>query len=152
MTDQNDTTEDVSTRLLIVDDSPTTLRVLKAIFERERYDVLTASDGMEAYAKANQFRPDLVITDNVMPMMGGIALLKKLRENPITRELPVIILTAEDPAYARPPEELKPDAFIMKSDDCAPLLAEVERVLASATSGRRRKSQHLQTRDRNADS
>jgi len=129
MIDQEDTTESVSTRILIADDSPSALRVLKALLESERYDVVTASDGMEAYAKANQFRPDLIITDNVMPVMGGIALLKKLRENPVTRKLPVIILTAEDPAHARPTEGLTPDAFILKSADLAPLLAEVERVL-----------------------
>jgi CheY-like chemotaxis protein len=85
---------------------------------------------MEAYAKANQFRPDLVITDSVMPMMGGFALLKKLRENSITRNLPVIILSAEDPAYAKPVSEgLTPDAFVMKSEDMQPLLDEVTRVL-----------------------
>lgn len=138
MIDQDDTTDNVSARLLIVDDSPSALRVLKAMFESERYDVLTASDGMEAYAKVNQFRPDLVITDNVMPMMGGIALLKKLRENLATRGLPVIIMTAEDPAHSRPDERVKPDAFIMKSADMAPLLAEVERVLGrqARSSGR----------------
>src|SRR5438132_1177124 len=129
MIDQEDTTDSVSTRILIADDSPSALRVLKALLESERYDVVTASDGMEAYAKANQFRPDLIITDNVMPGMGGMALLKKLRENSATRELPVIILTAEDPAHTRPTEGLKPDAFILKSADMAPLLAEVERVL-----------------------
>lgn len=120
----------VSVRLLIVDDSPSALRLLQAVFESEKYDVLTASDGMEAYAKANQFRPDLVITDSVMPMMGGYALLKKLRENPVTRLLPVIILSAEDPAYAKPGDEFKPDAFIVKSDDMQPLLDTVVRVLA----------------------
>ena len=120
----------VSVRLLIVDDSPSALRVLQAVFEKEQYDVLTASDGMEAYAKANQFRPDLVITDSVMPMMGGFALLKKLRENAVTRNLPVIILSAEDPVYARPVSEgLTPDAFVTKSDDMQPLMDEVIRVL-----------------------
>jgi len=120
----------VSVRLLIVDDSPSALRMLQAVFEKAQYDVLTASDGMEAYAKANQFRPDLVITDSVMPMMGGFALLKKLRENSITRNLPVIILSAEDPAYAKPVSEgLTPDAFVMKSEDMQPLLDEVIRVL-----------------------
>ena len=120
----------VSVRLLIVDDSPSALRMLQAVFEKAQYDVLTASDGMEAYAKANQFRPDLVITDSVMPMMGGFALLKKLRENSITRNLPVIILSAEDPEYAKPVSEgLTPDAFVMKSEDMQPLLDEVTRVL-----------------------
>ena len=120
----------VSVRLLIVDDSPSALRMLQAVFEKAQYDVLTASDGMEAYAKANQFRPDLVITDSVMPMMGGFALLKKLRENSLTRNLPVIILSAEDPAYAKSVSEgLTPDGFVMKSDDMQPLLDEVIRVL-----------------------
>ena len=88
MIDQNQDPYHVSLRLLLADDSPSALRLLQAVFEGEQYDVLTAGDGMEAYAKANQFRPDLVITDNVMPMMGGMALLKKLRANPVTRELP----------------------------------------------------------------
>jgi DNA-binding response OmpR family regulator len=121
----------VSVRLLIVDDSPSALRLLQAVFEKEEYDVLTASDGMEAYAKANQFRPDLVITDSVMPMMGGYALLKKLRENAVTRELPVIILSAEDPVHARAAGGgLEPDAFVMKSDDMQPLIDEVAKVVA----------------------
>ena len=120
----------VSVRLLIVDDSPSALRTLQAVFEKEQYDVLTALDGMEAYAKANQFKPDLVITDSVMPMMGGFALLKKLRENPATRELPVIILSAEDPVHAQLASAgLMPDAFVMKSEDMQPLIDEVIRVL-----------------------
>jgi DNA-binding response OmpR family regulator len=122
----------VSPRLLIVDDSPSALRLLQAIFEREQYDVLTASDGEEAYAKANQFRPDLVITDSVMPIMGGFALLKKLREDARTRDLPVIILSAEDPVYAKSASGgLTPDAFVMKTDDMQPLIDEVTRVLAT---------------------
>jgi DNA-binding response OmpR family regulator len=122
---------DVSARLLIVDDSPSALRLLQALFESKEYDVLTASDGEEAYAKANQFRPDLVITDSVMPIMGGFALLKKLRENSRTRDLPVIILSAEDPVHARPASHgLEPDAFVMKSDDMQPLVDAVARVLS----------------------
>jgi DNA-binding response OmpR family regulator len=120
-----------SVRLLIVDDSPSALRMLQAVFEHEQYDVLTASDGQEAYAKANQFRPDLVITDSVMPIMGGFALLKKLREGAVTRNLPVIILSAEDPIHAKAASGgLTPDAFVMKSDDLQPLIDAVVRVLA----------------------
>ena len=131
MIDLNKDPYHVSVRLLIVDDSPSALRLLQAVFESEQYDVLTASDGQEAYAKANQFRPDLVITDSVMPIMGGFALLKKLRENRITRELPVIILSAEDPVHARHASHgLEPDAFVMKSDDMQPLIDEVVKVLA----------------------
>src|SRR5438477_7239957 len=72
--EQDQDSYSTSVRLLIVDDSPSALRYLQAVFEHEQYDVLTANDGQEAYAKVNQFKPDLVITDSVMPMMGGFAL------------------------------------------------------------------------------
>jgi DNA-binding response OmpR family regulator len=121
----------VSVRLLIVDDSPSALRMLQAVFEHEQYDVLTANDGQEAYAKANQFRPDMVITDSVMPIMGGFALLKKLREDARTRDMAVIILSAEDPVHAKAASGgIMPDAFVMKSDDMQPLIDAVVKVLA----------------------
>ena len=66
-----------------------------------------------------------------MPIMGGFALLKKLRDDPRTREMPVIVLSAEDPVHARAASGgLTPDAFVMKSDDMQPLIDAVVRVLA----------------------
>jgi CheY-like chemotaxis protein len=126
-------TEDVhgpSARVLIVDDSPTALRFLKAVLENEHYDVVTASDGAEALAKVQAYRPDLVVTDSIMPHVDGFALLRKLKREPETGLIPVIILTAEDPRYS---EHLKsdpqPDAFVQKSADMEPLLKEVRDAL-----------------------
>ena len=117
-------------RVLIVDDSPTALRLLQAIFDDE-YDVVTASDGIEGLAKAHQTRPDLVITDSVMPGMDGFAFLRKLRTNPATDRIPVIMLTAEDPRHAPQYEDggPQPDALLRKSANPEPLMEEVRRAL-----------------------
>ena len=119
-------------RLLIVDDSPTALRFLQAIFQDD-YDVVTASDGAEGLAKVHHTRPDVIISDCVMPGLDGFALLGKIRENPATNKIPVIILTAEDPRHAPPREEgdPQPDALLLKSANPEPLMAEVARVLKS---------------------
>jgi len=119
-------------RLLIVDDSPTALRFLQAIFQDD-YDVVTASDGVEGLAKVHHTRPDVIISDSVMPGLDGFALLGKIRENPATNKIPVIILTAEDPRHAPPREESdpQPDALLLKSANPEPLMAEVARVLKS---------------------
>ena len=119
-------------RLLIVDDSPTAVRLLQAIF-KDDYDVVTARDGIDGLAKVHHTRPDVIITDSVMPGLDGFALLGKIRENPATNKIPVIILTAEDPRHAPPREESdpQPDALLLKSPNPEPLMAEVARVLKS---------------------
>jgi len=119
-------------RLLIVDDSPTAVRLLQAIF-KDDYDVVTARDGIDGLAKVHHTRPDVIITDSVMPGLDGFALLGKIRENPATNKIPVIILTAEDPRHAPPRGEgdPEPDALVLKSANPEPLMAEVARVLKS---------------------
>ena len=119
-------------RLLIVDDSPTAVRLLQAIF-KDDYDVVTARDGIDGLAKVHHTRPDVIITDSVMPGLDGFALLGKIRENPATNQIPVIILTAEDPRHAPPrgKGDPEPDALVLKSANPEPLMSEVVRVLKS---------------------
>jgi adenylate cyclase len=117
-------------RVLIVDDSPSALRFLQAVLEGEDYDVVTANDGEEGLARVRQYRPDLVVTDNVMPRLDGLGLLRSLRGHASTRHIPVIVLTGEDPELANiRPGDLQPDAFVRKSADMAPLIGEVSRLL-----------------------
>ncbi len=117
-------------RILIVDDSETILNFLQMIFESERYEVMTSTDGTDALAKVHRSLPDLIVTDSIMPGMDGFALLRALRDDPATEAIPVIMLTAGDPHdpdhIAREP---RPDAFVKKSSDFAPLLAEVRAAL-----------------------
>ena len=117
-------------RILVVDDSETVLNFLRTILENEQYEVATATNGNDGLAQAHQSLPDLVVTDSIMPGLDGFGLLRALRSDPATEAVPVIMLTsgaADDPDHiAREPQ---PDAFVRKSADLTPLLAEIRAAL-----------------------
>ena len=117
-------------RVLIVDDSETVVHFLRLVLEREKYEVDTAFDGTDGLAKAHQSLPDLIVTDSIMPGMDGFAFLHALRADPATEAVPVIMLTSGDPHdpdhIVRDPQ---PDAFVKKSADFGPLLAEIRDAL-----------------------
>lgn len=120
----------MSPRVLVVDDSETVVHFLRLILESEQYEVDTASDGHDGLAKAHQSLPDLIVTDSIMPGMDGFAFLHALRADPATEAVPVIMLTSGDPHdpdhIVRDPQ---PDAFVKKSSDFGPLLAEIRDAL-----------------------
>jgi CheY-like chemotaxis protein len=81
-------------KILLVDDSKTALMMERAILEkRTKYQCVTAMDGLEAIAKANDERPDLVLMDVVMPRMNGFEACKRMRQQDATREIPIVLLT-----------------------------------------------------------
>lgn len=80
--------------ILLVDDNPDKLKLLEAALRLAGYHVSTACDGEEALAVIDSFQPDLVITDVMMPRMNGYELVDRIRENPRTRFIPVIMQTA----------------------------------------------------------
>jgi diguanylate cyclase (GGDEF)-like protein len=80
--------------ILIVDDSPDKLGLLEAAFSLAGYNVTTATDGDEALAAIESYQPDLVITDVMMPRMNGYELAQRIRANPLTKFIPVIMQTA----------------------------------------------------------
>jgi two-component system, cell cycle response regulator len=80
--------------ILIVDDNPDKLGLLEAALCLAGYRVTTATDGDEALAAIESFQPDLVITDVMMPRMNGYELAQRIRANPATRFIPVIMQTA----------------------------------------------------------
>jgi CheY-like chemotaxis protein len=117
-------------RLLIVDDSQAVLTFLQAIFESEHYEVMTASNGVDGLAKVHQAKPDVIITDSVMPELDGFGFLRALRDDPATEEVPVIMLTSgdpQDPEFAD--REPRPTALVKKSSNFEPLLTEVREAL-----------------------
>lgn len=83
-------------RILIVDDDRDLGAGLTVAFENQGYEVCAAADGAEALATAAEFRPDLVILDVMMPEVDGWQVLARLRANPITSKVAVIMLTAAD--------------------------------------------------------
>ncbi len=80
-------------QILVVDDDPTILKLLFSSLAKE-YSVVTAADGEEAISKAVETRPDLLITDVVMPKKNGFELCSAFRFNPELLDVPIIVLTA----------------------------------------------------------
>lgn len=82
-------------RILLVDDEPDFVELLKFGLEKNGYNVVTANNGREALVKAEKERPDLILLDILMPQMDGYTALRELKSRDETREIPVLVLTAK---------------------------------------------------------
>ena len=80
-------------RVLVVDDYPPTVELIREALEGVGFSVVSARNGMECLQKVESERPDLLILDIIMPVMDGLEALRQLRAKPETRYLPVIVLT-----------------------------------------------------------
>jgi class 3 adenylate cyclase len=117
-------------RILVVDDTPQNVKLLADLLGVKGYDVVTAASGAEALEQVAQHRPDLVLLDVVMPGMTGYEVCRKLREDPQTATLPVVMVTALDPATERIKGiEAGADDFISKPLNQPELLARVKSLL-----------------------
>ncbi len=84
----------MSARVLVVDDVSANVKLLEAKLTREYFEVLTASDGYQALEKAEREQPDIILLDVMMPGMDGFEVCEKLKANPATQHLPVVMVTA----------------------------------------------------------
>ncbi|MCL2499545.1 MAG: response regulator [Defluviitaleaceae bacterium] len=89
----------MSHRVIAVDDVPLNLDILEAILDTE-YDLTTVTSGREALALMAEEQPDLVLLDLSMPEMDGFEVLRRMRSDPVTEHIPVIIVTAEMDDYS----------------------------------------------------
>ncbi len=87
--------QDGATKVLAVDDDPMALELLQAILQPAGYTVVTAAGGEEGVAAARRECPDLVILDLLMPDIDGFTVVERLRANPATSAIPIIILTSK---------------------------------------------------------
>jgi two-component system response regulator RpaA len=81
-------------KIIVVDDDPAIQTLIKINLELQKHQVLTASDGIEGYALIQQEIPDLVILDVMMPNADGYTVCQRIRKNPATEHIPVLMLTA----------------------------------------------------------
>ncbi|MEJ2686840.1 MAG: response regulator [Gammaproteobacteria bacterium] len=83
-------------RILIVDDSPTEIHVLKNILDKNGFETLTAQSGEEGIETAKREQPDLVLMDVVMPGLNGFQATRQLARGADTSSIPIIIVTTKD--------------------------------------------------------
>ncbi|MEM7082421.1 MAG: response regulator [Pseudomonadota bacterium] len=82
--------------VLIVDDSPTEVHVIKAALESEGYDILSAESGEVGVQIARDKQPDLILMDVVMPGLNGFQATRQLSRDPATADIPVIMVTTKN--------------------------------------------------------
>lgn len=82
-------------KILVVDDDPTSLRLLELILSKEGYQVVSASNGLEALRKARTESPDLLILDVMLPGFDGLEVCHRLRSEPDMAKLPILMLSAK---------------------------------------------------------
>jgi len=87
--------EIMAKKILIVDDEKDVVEVIAMYLEKEDYEVASAFDGLEALEKITNEKPDLVILDVMMPKLDGHSLNIRLKENPETKDIPVIVITGK---------------------------------------------------------
>lgn len=105
------------TRLLIVEDDPYVQRMYRRMFSFQNFLVTTASDGVSGLECINNDKPDLVLLDIMLPDMNGLEVLAKIKNNPNTKEIPVLMLTnVGDEKIMEEAKKLGADCYMIKSD------------------------------------
>ena len=82
--------------IMIVDDSPTEVHVMKTALEKHGYQTMSAADGRECLTLVKQVQPDLIFMDVVMPGLNGFQATRTLSRDPKTKSIPVVMVTTKD--------------------------------------------------------
>ncbi|MBD2018299.1 response regulator transcription factor [Microcoleus sp. FACHB-53] len=120
-------------RLLLIDDDPNLILLVKDYLEFRGYEVITAENGREALEVLDQDVPDLIICDVMMPEMDGYALVEHVREDPRTNWIPVLFLSAKGQSQDKVKGLNKgADVYMVKPFEPEELVAQVESSLKQA--------------------
>jgi CheY-like chemotaxis protein len=119
-------------KILIADDEIYMLRLLELTLKKGGFDVLSCRDGQEALALAASELPQLIVLDVMMPGLDGLGALRQLKENPATRDIPVVVLSAKGHALTRVEADLAGAAlFLAKPFSPNQLLGEVQKIIGN---------------------
>jgi CheY-like chemotaxis protein len=105
--------------ILVVEDEEPVQQLVVDLLDDEGYHVLVASDGAQALALVRAERPDLVLTDLMMPVMSGVELCQRLRADERTRQVPIVVMTAAGRGQS---DAARADAYVAKPFDLDVLL------------------------------
>jgi DNA-binding response OmpR family regulator len=119
-------------RVLIADDDPLGAELLEAYLSDSEYELRTASDGEQTLQLVASWRPDLILLDVMMPRISGFEVCKRLRADPATRNIAVLMITALDqPSDVDRAVDAGTDDFLSKPINKADLLLRVRALLRS---------------------
>ena len=117
-------------KVLVVDDEIHIVHVVAIKLRNNGFTVITAENGAQAFERACEDKPDIIVTDCQMPVMTGLELIEKLRKNEGTKEIPVIILTARSFAIEQEQkEQLQISECLSKPFSPKELLRSIEDIL-----------------------
>ena len=115
----------------MVEDEPPILAMIQERLSVEGFEVITATNGKEALLKAEKENPDLVLLDIMLPQINGFEVLEKLKKNPKTMRIPVIVLTAlSQPKQVEVGIRLHADKYLVKPVIPTKMVEEIKKTLA----------------------
>lgn len=121
-------------RILIVDDDADTLRLVGLMLQRQGYQIIAASNGSQGLTKAFEERPDLILLDVMMPDMDGYEVTRRLRKNPATASIPILMFTAKTQLDDKVAGfEVGADDYLTKPTHPTELQSHVKALLARST-------------------
>lgn len=124
-------------RILIVDDDVDSLKLIGLMLQRQGYDIVVANNGQQALSRANADDPDLIILDIMMPDMDGYEVCRRLRDDPATQPIPIIMFTAKTMVDDKVAGfEAGADDYLTKPTHPAELASRVKAVLARSAAQR----------------
>lgn len=124
-------------KILLVEDDPLIYRMYQKLFTKEGFETEIAENGQLGLDKLKTFTPDIILLDIMMPTMNGVEMLTKLKEDPATKDIPVVILTnVSDLNIAHQVFTKGVNLTIVKSEtEPDQVIAWINSVLAKAQSG-----------------
>lgn len=121
----------MSKKIVVVDDDRITLTMLEMVFSRHGFQVFSAQDGAEGYELVQKEKPDILISDMLLPKIHGTELCKKIKETPELKQTKVILMTAvyKGPSFRFEARDCGADDFIEKPLDMKDLLSRIDKFL-----------------------
>ncbi len=121
----------MSKKILVIEDDPATQRLVSYSLKHEGYEVITASNGLDGMRKALGESPDLVILDVMLPGMDGFEICYRLKSDPATAKMPILMFSAKAQEIDRDTgAKVGADAYLTKPSAPADILSNVEKLLA----------------------
>ena len=116
--------------ILVVDDEPDIVTLVKSRLEANGYEVISAYNGKDGIEKALESQPDMILLDLMMPIMDGYEAGQKLKDNPKTKDIPLILFTAAsaEEVAKKGAETIEAIDYVVKPFDDAALLFLINRI------------------------